>query len=54
MTRQTFFKIFDIKMCASEIWGTVRLDDIEKVHMMACKRVFFRSSSENTEQDGSW
>ena len=56
MTRQTFFKIFDIKiqpilMYASEIWGTVRLDDIEKVHMMACKR-FFRSSSENTEQDG--
>ena len=38
-----FLKIFDIKiqpilMCASEIWGTVRLDDIEKVHMMACKR----------------
>ena len=41
-------------MYASEIWGTVRLDDIEKVHMMACKRLFFRSSSENTEQDGSW
>ncbi|MCB4773617.1 MAG: hypothetical protein LGB05_08370, partial [Sulfurovum sp.] len=43
MTRQTFFKIFDIKiqpilMYASEIWGTVRLDGIEKVHMMACKR----------------
>ncbi len=38
-----FFKIFDIKiqpilMYASEIWGTVRLDGIEKVHMMACKR----------------
>ena len=43
MTRRTFFKIFDIKiqpilMYASEIWGTVRLDGIEKVHMMACKR----------------
>ena len=43
LTRQTFFKIFDIKiqpilMYASEIWGTVRLDGIEKVHMMACKR----------------
>ena len=24
-------------MYASEIWGTVRLDGIEKVHMMACK-----------------
>ena len=22
---------------ASEIWGTVRLDNIEKVNMMACK-----------------
>ena len=56
MTRQAFFKIFDIKIqpiliFASEIWGTVRLDGIEKVHMMACK-CFFRSSSENTEQDG--
>ncbi len=43
MIRQTFFKIFDIKiqpilMHTSEIWGTVRLDGIEKVHMMACKR----------------
>ena len=45
-TRQTFFKTLDIKiikiqpilMFASEIWGTVRLDGIEKVHMMACKR----------------
>ena len=39
----TFLKIFYIKiqpilMYASEIWGTVRLDGIEKVHMMACKR----------------
>ena len=45
MTRQAFFKIFDIKiqpilMYASETWGTVRLDGIEKVHMMACKRLF--------------
>ena len=42
MTRQSFLKIFDIKiqpilMYASEICGTVRLDGIEKVHMMACK-----------------
>ena len=62
MTKQTFKKkrkkqqIFDIKIqpiltYASEFWRTVRLDDIEKVHMMACKR-FFRCSSENTEQDG--
>ena len=43
MSRQAFFNIVDIKiqpilMYASEIWGTVRLDGIEKVHMMACKR----------------
>ena len=25
-------------MCASEIWGTERLDDVERVHMMACMR----------------
>ena len=29
----------------------MRLNDIEKAHMMACNRVF-RSSSENIEQDG--
>ena len=41
MTRQTcvFFK-FDIMiqpilMYASEIWGTVRLDGLENVHIMA-------------------
>ena len=37
---EDFHIIFDIKiqpilMYASEIWGTVRLDGIEKVHMMA-------------------
>ena len=45
MTRQTFFKIFDIKsqpmlMYASKIWGTERLDNIERVHIMECKRFF--------------
>ena len=40
-----FHILFDIKiqpilMYASEIWGTMRLDGIEKVHMMACKRLF--------------
>ena len=43
MTRQTFVKIFYINMqpmlmYASEIWGTERLDNIERVRMMACKR----------------
>ena len=43
MTRQTFFKIFDIKiqpqlMYASEIWETERLDNIERVQMIAYKR----------------
>jgi hypothetical protein len=43
MTRQTFFRVFDVKiqpmlMYASEIWGTQRLENIERVHMMACKR----------------
>ena len=30
-------------MYASEIWRTVRLDVIEKVHMMACKRFCLRT-----------
>ena len=56
MTRQTFFKIFDIKiqpilMYASEIWRTVRLDGIKKGAHDGLL-TFFRSFSENTEQDG--
>ena len=39
----TFFKIFDAKikpilLYSSEIWGMNRLDHIEKVHLLACKR----------------
>lgn len=51
-------KIFDITTqpmltYSSEIWGTVRLDNMETVHMMACKHVL-GDSPENTEQDGVW
>ena len=43
MDAVTFFKIVDVKiqpilLYASEIWGLDRLDHIEKVHMMGCKR----------------
>ena len=43
MTKEVFFKIFDSKiqsilMYSSEIWGIQRLDQIEKVHLLACKR----------------
>ena len=43
MTRQTFFKMFDaqiqpIVLYGSEIWGLQRVDVIEKVHTLACKR----------------
>ena len=43
MSQKTFFKIFDSKMqsvllYSSEIWGLQRLDSIEKVHLIACKR----------------
>ena len=39
-----FFKLFDaqvvpILLYASEIWGTNELDEIEKVHLFACKRL---------------
>ena len=39
----TFFRIFDSKvqpilMYSAELWGHTRLDSIEKVHLMACKR----------------
>jgi len=43
MTAYTYFKIFDAKiqsvlMYSSEIWGLSKLDHLEKVHMLACKR----------------
>ena len=43
MSKDVFFKIFDAKiqsilMYSSEIWGNQRLDQIEKVHLLACKR----------------
>ena len=43
MTQKTFFKIFDAKvqsilLYSAEVWGAHRLDSIEKVHLLACKR----------------
>ena len=43
MNAKAFFKIFDAKiqpilLYSSEIWGLNRLEHIEKIHMMACKR----------------
>ena len=43
MSQSTFFKIFDAKvqsilLYSSEVWGLHRLDNIEKVHLLACKR----------------
>ena len=43
MCPSTFFKLFDSKVLpillySSEIWGYQRLDLIERVHMLACKR----------------
>eukprot|EP00745_Piridium_sociabile_P024691 TRINITY_DN39152_c0_g3_i6.p1 TRINITY_DN39152_c0_g3~~TRINITY_DN39152_c0_g3_i6.p1 ORF type:complete len:696 (-),score=54.33 TRINITY_DN39152_c0_g3_i6:199-2037(-) len=40
---KAFFNIFDVKiqpilLYSSEVWGFNRLDHIEKVHLMACKR----------------
>jgi hypothetical protein len=42
MTQQTYFKVFEAKiqpilLYSSEIWGCIRLENIEKVHMMSCK-----------------
>ena len=42
MTYETCFKIFDstvqpILLYSSEIWGLERLENIEKIHLMACK-----------------
>ena len=43
MTQQVFFKMFDSKvqsilLYSSELWGLNRLDSVEKVHLLACKR----------------
>jgi hypothetical protein len=43
MTRDTFFKNVDAKvqsilLYSSEIWGLNRLENIERVHLQACKR----------------
>jgi hypothetical protein len=43
MTKNTFFKVFDSKvqsilLYSSEVWGFQRLENLEKVHMLACKR----------------
>ena len=43
MSLSTFFKVFDAKvqsilMYASEIWDCHSLKNIEKVHLLACKR----------------
>jgi hypothetical protein len=43
MGKEAFFKIFDAKvqsilLYSSEIWGLKRLESIEKVHLLACKR----------------
>ena len=43
MSHKSFFKVFDAKvqsilLYSSEIWGYQRLDNLEKVHLLACKR----------------
>jgi hypothetical protein len=43
MSQSTYFRIFDAKiqsilLYSSEIWGYQRLENIEKVHLLACKR----------------
>ena len=43
-SQKIFFKLFDaqvvpILMYASEIWGVNEIDEIEKVHLFACKRL---------------
>ena len=43
MTPGVFFKVFDVKiqpilLYASEVWGLNRVEHIEKIHLMACKR----------------
>jgi hypothetical protein len=43
MSAEIFFKLFDAKvqsiiLYSSEVWGLYKLDTIEKVHMIVCKR----------------
>ena len=43
ITRETFFKMFDVQiqpiiLYGSEVWGLQSVDEIEKVHTLACKR----------------
>ena len=43
MGKKIFFKVFDSKvqsvlLYSSEVWGFQRLENIEKVHLLACKR----------------
>ena len=43
ITRDCYFRIFESKILpiliyGSEVWGTMKLDSIETIHMMACKR----------------
>lgn len=43
MSKEAFFRIFDAKvqsvlLYSSEIWGCSKLDSMEKVHLLACKR----------------
>ena len=43
VTIETYFKIFDAKIIpmltyASEVWGLTKLDSIERIQMMSCKR----------------
>jgi hypothetical protein len=43
MTQSIYFKVFEarvmsILLYSAEIWGLHRLDSLEKVHMLACKR----------------
>lgn len=43
MSRHTFFRIFDAKvqsilLYSSEIWGYQSIENIERVHLLACKR----------------
>ena len=43
MSQEVFFKLFDAKvqsilLYSAEIWGLQRLDSLETIHMIACKR----------------
>jgi len=43
MRFESFFKVFDAKVLpvllySSEVWGMNKIDNVERVHLMACKR----------------